>query len=198
MRINFTSFPKVKSLSVYHNNRVLQLGRQKLYIEYLSILPTRPIKADLLQQCMLHEYFYAGVSFIDKGRYEHFFGPSISAAKIVFHQERMNFVTDLEQYYVRNVDEVFEEMPDLEKPFFVVHMGWRKARQLELREGSAVRRAVHAEEKVRTLELEKEKAWKTRENRAQEHEEGRLRNLMDPKHIRKRKRQANKRKRKNK
>ena len=144
---------------------------------------------------MLHEYFYAGVSFIDKERYEHFFGPSISAAKISFHQERVNFVTDLEQHYAREVDEVFREIPDLEKPFFVAQMGWRKARQLELREGSAVRRAVHAEEKVRTLELEREKAWKTREERANKHEEGRLRNVMDPKHLRKRKKQAKKRKR---
>ena len=37
MQINFTSFLKVKSLSGCHNNKVLQLGRQKLYIDiYLS------------------------------------------------------------------------------------------------------------------------------------------------------------------
>lgn len=53
---------------------------ESLY-RYLSALSGRQINPDLLQQCMLHEYYYAGISFIDKDRYEHFFGPSIDAAK---------------------------------------------------------------------------------------------------------------------
>lgn len=163
---------------------------------YLSVLPAKTIRSDLLQQCMLHEYYYAGVSFIDRERYEHFFGPSINAARISFQKERNNYIADLEETFAKSIDEIFEQTTDLEKPFFVTQMGWQKARQSEQREALAVQRAVDAEQKVRKLELEREKAWKTREKRVEDQEAARQRNLMDPKHVRKRKRQARKRKRK--
>lgn len=165
---------------------------------YLSTLTTKQINPDLLQQCMLHEYFYAGISFIDKERYEYFFGPSINAAKTSFEMERNKYVADLEDTLVRNVDEIFEQTPDLKKPFFTAQMGWQRARHLEQREAVVKRRAVEAEEKVKKLESEKEEAWRTREKRVQKQEEARRRNLENPKHVRKRQKQRKKRERKKK
>ena len=167
---------------------------------YLSALPGRQIDPDLLQQCMLHEYYYAGISFIDKQRYEHFFGPSIDAAKASYQEEKVGYIKELEDTYAnaKDLDDAFEQTPDLEKPFFVAQMGWRRAETAEQKEKSATQRALEAETKVKQLEAEKNKVWKTREKKKQDQEVARQRNLQDPKHLRKRQRQAKKRKRKKK
>jgi len=163
---------------------------------YLSEFSRKPPDPDMLQQCMLHEYFYAGISFIDKSRYEHFFGPSIDAAKASYETERAQYISGVESTYGRSLDDAFQQTPDLEKPLFVTQMAWQRARQLERSEDRALRRARDAEEKVRELEAERERAWKARDRRSTESEDARRRNLLDPKHLRKRRRQAKKRRRK--
>ena len=145
---------------------------------------------------MLHEYYYAGISFIDKDRYEHFFGPSIDAAKASYEKERDRYIEEIEDTYGKDIDVAFGQTPDLEKPFFVAQMGWQLAEASEQREKLAIQRALEAETKVKELESERDKAWKTREKKRQKQEAATLRNLQDPKHVRKRRRQAKKRKRK--
>lgn len=164
---------------------------------YLSALPEEHTDPELLQQCMLHEYFYAGVSFIDKERYLRFFGPSVDAAKASYKQEKEKYIAEIEQAHVKNLDEAFDRTPDLEKPFFVAQMGWKLAEAARQREEYAKLRAAEAEAKVKRLEAEKEKAWRIRDKKKQEQETAHLRNLQDPKHVRKREKQAKKR-RKNK
>jgi hypothetical protein len=145
---------------------------------------------------MLHEYYYAGISFIDRDRYIRFFGRSIDSSKASYKKEKARYIAELEDTYTRDIDEAFEKTPDLEKPFFVAQMGWRLAEASQQREKLATQRALEAEAKVKQLESEKSKAWKIREKRRQEQEAARLRNLQDPKHVRKRLKQAKKRKRK--
>ena len=165
---------------------------------YVTSLPGKHTNPDLLQQCMLHEYYYAGVSFIDKDRYVRFFGPSIDAAKLSYEKEKSKYIAEIEDTYVGQIDEAFEKTPDLEKPFFVAQMGWRVAESSKRRQEIAMQRAREAEAKVKQLEAEKDRAWKIREKRRQEQEAARLRNLQDPKHVRKRLRQAKKRRKKKK
>ncbi len=167
---------------------------------YVTALPGKQTNPDLLQQCMLHEYYYAGISFIDKERYIRFFGPSINTAKISYEQEKTKYISEIEKNHAGNLDEVFNNTPDLDKPFFVAQMGWKIAEKskrseefAKKREQDAKRRAELAEARVKQLELEKDEAWKKREKRKQEQEVSRLQNLQDPKHIRKRKKQAKKR-----
>lgn len=165
---------------------------------YLSALPGRETNPNMLQQCMLHEYYYAGVSFIDKDRYKRFFGPSIDAAKASFEKEKASYINELEDKYTRGLDEAFEKTPDLEKPFFVAQMGWRRAEASQKREEQERQRARDAEAKVKQLENEKERVWKIREKKRQKEEIARLRNMKDPKHLRKRLKQAKKRRKKKK
>lgn len=165
---------------------------------YLSTLPNRELNPDLLQQCMLQEYFYAGISIIDEFRYERFFGPNIDAAKASYQNERIEYIKELENKFIVDVDSDFESTPDLEKPFFVAQMVWHLADVSRQREKTAIKRAVEAEKKVENLEAERELAWKKRSRTIQEQEIARQRNLKDPKHVRKRRRQAKKRRRKNK
>jgi len=165
---------------------------------FISALPEKQTNPELLQQCMLHEYFYAGVSFIDKDRYNRFFGPSIDSAKTSYKEEKTKYIKDIEEVVTRDIDDAFNKTPDLEKPFFVAQMGWRIAEESQRREEFAKQRALEAEAKVKLLEFEKDKAWKTRAKRKIEQEAARLRHLKDPKHLRKLLRQAKKRKRKKK
>jgi hypothetical protein len=195
-RVYFVSQSRIID-QVFRPTNVTTFTPEALY-RYLSALPGRQTNPDLLQQCMLHEYYYAGISFIDKDRYVRFFGPSIDAAKASYEKEKAGYINEVEDIYTRDIDDAFDKTPDLEKPFFVAQMGWRRAEISQQREEFAKQRARDAETRVKQLETEKDKAWKTREERKQEQEAARLRNLQDPKHLRKRLRQAKKRKRKKK
>jgi hypothetical protein len=195
-RIYFVSQSRVLD-KVFQPEAVSTWTPEAVY-RYLSALPGKQTNPDFLQQCMLNEYYYAGISFIDKDRYIRFFGPSIDAAKASYEKEKTNYIADLEETYTRHLDEAFDKTPDLEKPFFVAQMSWRLAEASKQREELSRKRAIEAEAKVKQLESEKNKAWKTREKRRQEQEAARLRNLQDPKHLSKRLKQAKKRKRKKK
>jgi len=177
---------------------VISTWTPEALFRYLSSLPGKQTNPDLLQQCMLHDYFYAGISFIDKDRYVRFFGSRIDAAKVSYEKERDGYIDDLEGMCTRDLDDAFDATPDLEKPSFVAQMGWRRAEASQRREKLAKQRALVAEAKVKQLESERDSAWKTREKRREEHEAARLRNLQDPKHMRKRLRQSKKRERKKK
>ena len=124
-RIYFVSQGRIID-QAFQPEDVVTWSPESLY-RYLSAFSGRQLNPDLLQQCMLHEYYYAGISFIDKARYEHFFGHSIDAAKLSYEKERDRYIEELENTYAREIDVAFEETPDLEKPLFVVQMGWQLA-----------------------------------------------------------------------
>lgn len=193
-RVYFLSQSRVLD-QVFPSDAVSTWTPEAVY-RYVTTLPGKLTNPDLLQQCMLHDYFYAGISFIDKDRYTRYFGPSINAAKISYEQEKTKYIAKIEDIHAKQLDEIFNKTPDLEKPFFVAQMGWKLAEKSKRGEELAKQRAQGAEARVKQLESEKDKAWKIRETRKQNEEEARLRNLQDPNHVRKRKRQAKKRKKK--
>lgn len=195
-RIYFVSQSRIID-QVFQPDSVSTWTPEALY-RYLSALPGKQTNPDLLQQCMLHEYYYAGISFIDKERYVRFFGRSIDAAKASFEKEKTSYINELEDTYTRDIGDAFDKTPDLEKPFFVAQMGWRRAEASQKREALVKKRALNAEAKVKELESERDKAWKNREKTKQEQEAARQRNLKDPNHLRKRLKQAKKRKRRKK
>ena len=127
-----------------------------------------------------------------------FFGPSINAARTSYQTERENYVADVERAALDDVDYAFERTEELEKPFFVAQMGWHRAREAIEKKESALQRAHVAEEKVKVLESERERAWKTRDERRNDQDEATKRNAQDPNHVRKRLRQAKKRRRQKK
>ena len=180
---------------VFDDENVTTWAPETVY-RYVASLPGRQVRADLLQQCMLGEYYYAGIAFIDRYRYEEFFGQRIDSAKAQFEEQREGYVRDLEQGASEGIEESFERVPDLEKEYFVSQMGWQMADAAERRARLQAGRAAAAEARVTELEIERDRGWK-RGRRIQEGQEiARLRNLQDPKHVRKRRRQAKKRRRK--
>ncbi len=180
---------------VFRDEPITTWSPEALY-RYQSALSKRSMDPDLLQECMLHGYYYAGVSFIDKKRYEQFFGSSIDQAKISYERERDAYVAELEKVYVKDVDDAFNATPDIEKPFFSVQMAWKLTRSSREKEKVANEGRIKAEVQVRTLESERDEAWRIRKKRTKDQDAAELRNLQNPKHVRKRRKQAKRRKRK--
>lgn len=181
--------------AIFPSEPVTTWSPEALY-RYLMTLPDRgTIRSDLLQQCMLEDYYFAGISFIDKRRYMQFFGSAIDTAKVSFEREVEKYVEDIEDLHIGSIRDAFTNTDELDKPFFVAQMGWRRAEEANRREEYTSQRLSEAERKIRDLELRGAKASKSgiRERRRQEL--ARQRNLQNPRHVRKRRRQARKRNR---
>lgn len=173
---------------------------------YASALPGASLKPELLQQCMLNEYYYAGVTFIDKPRYRKFFGPAVNQAKLDYKDQVEKYLDETEQKdRLHEFDVAFDRVPDLEKPFFVGQMGWKLARTIEEKAKHAVdlanAKAARAESdrksaEIRATSAETNAEADRRKRAAAEQEASRQRNLQDPKHLLKRQRQAKERARK--
>jgi len=194
----FVSPSRILDRVFYSSSGTITTWTPEAVYRYMSTLPDNHMDPELLQQCMLHEYFYAGVSLIDKERYLRFFGPSIDAAKAAYKAEKDKYIAETEQIHVKDLDDAFDKMPDLEKPFFMAQMGWKFASIKERKAETESRRAAEAESKVKQLEAEKANAWRNRSKETQKQEKARLRNLQDPKHLHKRQKQAKKRRGKKK
>lgn len=180
---------------VFRGDVVITWTPEALY-RYLMSLPGENLNPELLQQCMLHHYYYAGIDIIDKPRYLSFFGGLVSTAKLTYATEKQRYVDEVPQVHAVSMDEDFDNTPDMEKPFFVMQMSHQFNRTALQREKVALQAAQNAELQVRQLKAEREAGWKKRSAITEQHESARIRNLQDPKHVQKRKRQAKKRLRK--
>jgi hypothetical protein len=164
---------------------------------YLLALSGETMDFDLLQQCMTQEYYSAGVVFVDKPRYQEFFGPTINAAKVRFAEERDRYLEEAAKT-PGEVDSAFEHTPDLEKPFFVQQMGFRMAEFARNRAEAAEKRTAEAERELQVLRAEKDSAWKKKQKVRERQEAAEARHSKDPDYLRKRKKQAKRRARKGK
>ena len=160
---------------------------------------------DLLQRCMLQEYFASGVVLLDTPSYERFFGPSINAATTTYQAERDKYLKAFPEKTTRALDGAFESTPDLQKPFFVQQMGWKVAREEEKKAIAAQQRAVVAKAEaeaavaeLQKIQQERDKDWRRRKRARALQLEAEERNARDPKHRQKRDRQAKNRSRKRK
>jgi len=170
---------------------------------YVISLPGEQLDPDLLQRCMLQEYFGAGVVVVDKARYERFFGPSIDVANTTYKEERDKYLRDFSTVSARELDKAFAQTPDLEKPFFVQQLGWRIAAQEKDRAEEAKRKAAlltkkaqEVERELTQLKMQRDANWKRRKEIREKQLVAEERNALDPRHLRKKLRQAKNRKRK--
>ena len=164
---------------------------------FIISLPGESVSSDLLQQCMLNEYYYAGVNFIDEERYVHFFGPVIHQARLKYEEEKTRYLEEAAGHDDEaQLDQQFERISDLKKPLFAVQMAWKVADRASARAEKLEKERGVLQERVERLEGEKAAGWKRKEAVRQKQEAARQRHLKDPKHQRKRARQAKKRQRK--
>jgi hypothetical protein len=155
---------------------------------------------DLLQECMLNEYFSVGVSFIDVPRYTKFFGSAINTAKLVYEEQKEAYLRDVEASSLAQLDDRFENLPDLQKPLFVSRLELHNASLAQKAAATATKRADMLAEQVRKLESEKKKGWRSRERKTKLQAAAEARNRIDPKRqkqLEKRRKKKARKKRKN-
>ena len=165
---------------ISHRDEATTWSPEAVY-RYLSALPGQVPNADLLQECMLNEYFYAGVSFIDGPRYLKFFGPAINTAKLVYREQKEAYLRDTEATSSAELDDRFERLPDLQKPLFVSRMEFHNAVAAQNAADAANQRAAALAEQVRRLESEKKKGWRSKDRKRELQAEAEVRNRLDPK-----------------
>ena len=159
-----------------------------------------------LHECLLNELYASGINFIDKDSYNRFFNEDIELAKLNYESEKQKYIDLLETAdSIAELDKAFNATPDLEKPLFVNQMSTKIAdlsaekyirSQEESRKKNEIIASKDAEIARLNKELEKLKNDNMRAERRKQVEEATERNLRDPKHVAKRKRQQKARTRK--
>jgi hypothetical protein len=195
-RVYFISQSRILDYAFDDDRRIITWIPEAVYT-YVSNLPGQKVNPAILHKCMLVDFYYAGVSFIDKESYKTFFGTTIDQAKASYQKEKGNYIKCVESINHTELDQHFDQTPDLEKPFFVRQMAWTVIEDVRSIIEDTEKRAIEAERKIKELD-EKSKAWKKRDKLKEKQEAARLRNLNNIKHQRKRKKQAKKRQKKKK
>lgn len=172
---------------------------------YLLSLPDSSCSQHL-HECLLNELYASGINFIDKDSYNRFFNEDIELAKLNYESEKQKYIDLLETAdSIAELDKAFNATPDLEKPLFVNQMSTKIAdlsaekyirSQEESRKKNEIIASKDAEIARLNKELEKLKNDNMRAERRKQVEEATERNLRDPKHVAKRKRQQKARTRK--
>ena len=171
-------------------------------LRYLSGISGIELSDSVMQQCVL-ESISDAFGLVDRRRFLDFFGKRIDIAKFDFDKEKHRYIESVERTNLQELEDAFAATPDVEKPQFLSQMGWEIARAEERKREEAQRqknRAMDeleiAQRRIRELEREKDAGWRRKQAESEKQEAARLRNLQDPKHLRKRKRQAKERKKK--
>jgi hypothetical protein len=170
--------------------------------KHLQFLTSDGIDPQKTFDALATSYYSVGIDLIDADAYCKYFRGPISESTLVLDRELDNYVKGMvttveeQQGAKERILKTFAATPDLEKPQFVTQLGWLAARKAEKRAELAEQAKKQAEQRAddKVKVLQDEYARKERERK--KHEEGRQRNLRDPDHLRKRLRQAKKRKRK--
>lgn len=167
---------------------------------HLSYLTGAPIDADAVFHAITSGFYANGISVIDESAYRQYFKPAISEANATLSREIDNYsraVTSsvqAQQNERQSILATYSKLSDLQKPQFVDQMGWAAARSNE-RKAKVAEKAKEDAEQFRKKEVaEIRSEYERRERERKKHEEGRIKNLADPKHQRKRDRQAKRRK----
>lgn len=171
---------------------------------HLAYLQGAAIDAEAVFRAITTSFYSAGISVVDESAYRQYFKPAISEANATLNREIDNYIKATarsvhdQQTERESILKSFRRTPDVEKSLFVEQLGWKAARKAEERLRVAERQKEEAERKGRDEVASIKAEYERKERERKRHEEGRARNLGDPKHLRKRLRQAKKRKKKGK
>lgn len=183
---------------------------ENLY-RHLHALTSDTLDVESTFDAITTNYYSIGIEVIDEPAYRRFFDPVISESRTILEREKENYVatvaTDISERQKAQDELVrqFDAAADLDKPRLVAQAGWRFAREQErLRQAAEeqVKRAEQAasdavkasQQKIKEMEAEFER----RRRETLRHEEGRRRNLQDPKHQKKLERQRKRRRKRKK
>jgi hypothetical protein len=188
---------------VGEGNEVISMTPESVY-RYLVSLSLDTASPQLLQQCMVGEYYHAGISFVDSRLYAKFFRPLIDASRLSLREQLRQSAEDFDRAERARLGAAFDSTPDLEKPFFVLNLGWRAYERAAKRQLSAERESARDRKRADEAE-EAQKAMMRRgvpdikdikkERRRLEQLTNTLRNLQNPELVQKLARERRRRER---
>lgn len=194
---NFVYFLSQSNIFSKTDTKIKTFSGEATY-RYLLSLPDSSCSQHL-HECLLNELYASGINFIDKDSYNRFFNEDIELAKLKYESEKQKYIDLLETAdSVAELDEAFNATPNLEKPLFVDQMSTKIAdlsaekyvrTQEESRKKTEIIASKDAEIARLSKELEKLKNDNLRAKRRKQVEEATERNLRNPKHVAKRKKQ---------
>jgi hypothetical protein len=195
-RVYFISTSRVLD-RVFIGDGIVTWSPEALYRYVLAIPGETPV-AELVHESMFQEFFEAGAIFVDRNRHMRMFGPSIDEARLSFRDQQERFLAESGRSDMEQFEDAFERTPDLQKPFFTTQMGLQLARSAEERARAASAQAAVLQARVNQLEAEKEVAWRKKRKVRAEQLAAEHRNAANPRHVRKRLKQAKRRNRRSK
>ena len=169
---------------------------------HLSFMSGEDINPDNVFRAITTTFYAAGVSVVDESTYRQYFKSNISESNAILAKQVDSYSklvsknATQQQESRESIQSQYARTPDLEKSQFVTQMGWFAARKAEEKQ-KAAEDARDAAERRRKKEVSEVKGeYERKEKERKRHAAGREKNLGDPKHQRKLRNQAKKRKRK--
>lgn len=202
-RAFFVSTSRLLDVMYGDTDGLLTWFPETLY-KHLQYLAVEEIDSEKVFEVISTSYFSSGITVVDEASYRRYFTPAVTEATVRLQKEIGNYAravsTSVAQQQIEreSILSRFNKTPDLDKPYFVSQLGWLVAHKAERRAevAEAGRKQAEAREREKVQALKDDYA--RREQERKRHEEGRKKNLSDPKHMRKRSRQAKERRKKRK
>ncbi|MBL7119516.1 MAG: SIR2 family protein [Dehalococcoidia bacterium] len=115
---------------------------------FLSLFSVTPAQIDLLYQCMIEDFFFAGFDIVDTQVIKRSIAPTIRQARMQLDQEKQAYETTLGEQRLSELTDAFDKVPDEQKPFYTMQFAFYVARQ-------AIKGTEAAETRVKIAEQEK-------------------------------------------
>lgn len=85
---------------------------------FLSLFSSTPPGADLLYDCMIQDFYYAGFDIVDKEAISRFITPMIRQARMRLDSEKARYEEALGPQKFAQLSNQFDRVPDEQKPFY--------------------------------------------------------------------------------
>lgn len=197
----FVSTSRILDNLFHKTDGLITWSPDTLY-NHLAFMSGEDVDPDDVFRAITTTFYAAGVSVVDESTYRQYFKSSISESNAILAREVDNYSklvsknAKQRQESRESIQSQYSRTPDLEKPQFVTQLGWVAARKAEEGRKAAESARDEAEQRRKKEVSEVKGEYERKEKERKRHAAGKEKNLNDPKHQRKLKNQAKKRKRK--
>jgi hypothetical protein len=123
---------------------------------FLSLFSSAPTGTDLLYECMMQSFYYAGFDIVDKSVISRYVAPMVRQARMQLDQARQQYQEALGKREFAELRDGFERVPDEQKPFYSMQFAYLVAAREALKREKAEARAKRAEHAKGLTEQERQ------------------------------------------
>jgi hypothetical protein len=154
--------------------------RPEAMYRLLSMFSCTPPNADLLYDCMIQDFYYAGFDIVNREVVSQYVAPLVHQARMNLEQEKQRYEEVLGQQKYDEIRQNFEKTPDEQKPFYSFQFAFyvanaeikkRLAAEAKARSSEDLKRLNGKEraeyERLKAKEAERKQKAKKRQRKAQ-------------------------------